>query len=101
MKRPALFFISTLVVLLSIFAFYSFRNQQGTDSGYALVVVSNTDISLSYGNGKYENLILKPGRYADNDNTTVGVFNKLGMQGYTLVSSTTSRDGSMYFVFNK
>jgi hypothetical protein len=102
MKRFSLFHLASLLLICSLFAFYAFRNQDGAgDQGYAFVVVSPNDISISYGNGRHENIGLKAGRYVDNDNTTVGVFNKMGMQGYVLKSSLASKDGSLYFIFSK
>lgn len=101
MKRSLLLSTLTAAVLLSMFALYSFRNQQTQDSSHAIVVVSKTEIAISYGNGRHENVSLKEGRYVDNDNATVNVFNKMGMQGYNLVTSSSAWDGSIYFVFKK
>jgi len=89
-----------MTIGLMVFAFYSFR-EHVSEGKYAIVVVSNSDIYISYGDGKQETIRLKPGRNADNDNATVGVFNKMDLKGYGMLSSNTSRDGSVYYVFRK
>ena len=101
MKRPLLIVSLTVCLLVSVFSLYSFRNQEESVESYAMVVLTKTRIYINYGNGRHENIDLKADRFVENDNTTIGVFNKMSLQGYTLATSAGATDGSIYFMFKK
>ena len=95
-------FLAIAVISLLAGAFYfkgMGQNQQ--QNLYALVVVSSSDITVSYGNNRNEVSRLSSTKYVENDNVLLGILNRMASEGYRLSGTNVSKDGSMYYVMQK
>lgn len=90
------------VIALLAGAFYFKGNSQNPQPNlYALVVVSATDITVSYGNNRNEISRLSSTKYVENDNVLLGILNRMASEGYRLSGTNVAKDGSMYYVMQK
>jgi len=90
--------------LVAVFAgvfFFTSKSQNNQGNMYALVVVSSTEITVSYGNNRNETSRLSSTRYVENDNVFLSILNRMASEGYRLSGTNKSGDGSMYYIMQK